>query len=123
MAASRPLPLKSGLAASGPLSDTLVHSVTTLIAVMTALDIQLTGLGSGKTSAQQLVDRRRKLWQSLDQMAARTSMSRATIASLRSVPLRGFGPLEMIDRQSVICAVGITAEVERSRSRGPLVLG
>lgn len=61
-----------------------VGSVATLIAVMTALDFQLTGLGSGKSLPEQLRNRRRRRSLSLDQIAARTSLSRATIASLES---------------------------------------
>jgi len=49
---------------------------------MNELEFQLTGLGSGKALPEQLRARRRKLSQSLDQIAARTSMSRATIAGL-----------------------------------------
>jgi transcriptional regulator with XRE-family HTH domain len=59
-----------------------VGSVATLLAVMAALDFQLVGLGSGQTLAAQLRGRRQKLALSLDQAAARTGQSRATIAGL-----------------------------------------
>jgi transcriptional regulator with XRE-family HTH domain len=62
--------------------ETGVGSVATLTAVMTALDFQLTGIGAGRTLSDQLHNRRRKLALSLDQLAARASLSRATVASL-----------------------------------------
>ncbi len=65
-----------------------VGSVATLTAAMTALNFQLSRLGSGKTLPEQLRVRRRKLSLSLVQLAAHTSMSRATIASLERVEVR-----------------------------------
>lgn len=59
-----------------------IGSVATLVAAMKALDFQLAALGSGRALADQLRDRRRKLSLSLDQVAARTAMSRNTIVSL-----------------------------------------
>ena len=49
---------------------------------MAVLDFHLIGIGPGRILPEQLRNRRRKLSMSLDQMAARTDMSRATIASL-----------------------------------------
>lgn len=59
-----------------------VGSVTTLVAAMNALDFRLTGLGPGKSLPEQLRTRRRQRSISLQQMAMRTGLSRATIASL-----------------------------------------
>ena len=59
-----------------------VGSVRTLIAAMTALDFRLTGLGPGTALPEQLRKRRRKRSMSLDQMALRTGLSRATVSSL-----------------------------------------
>lgn len=57
-------------------------SVSTLIAVMAVLDFRLTGLGRGKTLAEQLRNRRRKRAWSLDQAAGRAGLSRTTISGL-----------------------------------------
>ena len=59
-----------------------VGSMPTLMAAMTQLDFRLTGVGPGRSLPDQLRNRRRRLSLSLDQMAARAGMSRATIASL-----------------------------------------
>jgi transcriptional regulator with XRE-family HTH domain len=59
-----------------------VGSVATLTAAMTALNFQLTGIGRGRELHEQLSDRRRKLGLSLDRVATRARLSRATIASL-----------------------------------------
>lgn len=80
--------------------ETGVGSVATLIATMTALNFQLTGLGSGKMLPEQLRICRRKLSHSLDQMAARTAMSRATIASLE----RGGGSVGSLLRLLAVIA-------------------
>lgn len=77
-----------------------VGSVVTLNSAMTALDFQLTGLGPGKTLPEQLRARRRKLSLSLDQIAARTSMSRATIAGLE----RGNGSARSLLRLLAVIA-------------------
>jgi transcriptional regulator with XRE-family HTH domain len=59
-----------------------VGSVPTLVAVMEALDFRLTGVDPGKTLPQQLRHRRRKRSLSMDQVAARTGLSRTTIAAV-----------------------------------------
>jgi transcriptional regulator with XRE-family HTH domain len=59
-----------------------IGSVATLTAAMIALNFQLTGIGPGRELHEQLSNRRRKLGLSLDRVAARARLSRATIASL-----------------------------------------
>lgn len=59
-----------------------IGSVAALISVMTALDFRLTGVGPGATLPEQLRARRRRQAISLDEMAARTGLSRTTISSL-----------------------------------------
>jgi len=59
-----------------------VGSMPTLIAVMTVLDFRLTGLGPGKTLAEQLRGRRRNRSMSLNDAALRAGLSRATVSSL-----------------------------------------
>ncbi len=59
-----------------------IGSVATLVAVKEALDFRLNGLGSGRTLAEQLRNRRRKRGWSLDKAAERSGLSRATISSL-----------------------------------------
>jgi transcriptional regulator with XRE-family HTH domain len=59
-----------------------VGSVATLTAAMNALNFQLTGIGPGRELHEQLSNRRRKLGLSLDRVATRARLSRATIASL-----------------------------------------
>jgi transcriptional regulator with XRE-family HTH domain len=59
-----------------------IGSVATLTAAMTALNFQLTGIGPGRELHEQLSNRRRKLGLSLDRVATRARLSRATIASL-----------------------------------------
>lgn len=59
-----------------------VGSVATLIAAMAALDFHLTGLGPGRTLAEQLRGRRRKRGLSLDKVATKAGLSRTTVASL-----------------------------------------
>jgi transcriptional regulator with XRE-family HTH domain len=58
-------------------SEQGICSMPTLTAVMAALDFHVTGLLPGRTLPEQLRARRRQLSLSLDQMAARTGMSRA----------------------------------------------
>lgn len=77
-----------------------IGSVATLVAAMKALDFQLAGLGSGRALADQLRDRRRKLSLSLDQVAARTAMSRNTIVSLE----RGGGSVRSLLRLLAVIA-------------------
>lgn len=59
-----------------------VGSVAALTAVMGALEFRRTGLGNGRTLAEQVHARRKNLSLSLEQAAARSSLSRTTIASL-----------------------------------------
>ncbi|CAM3285128.1 HTH cro/C1-type domain-containing protein [Sphingomonas antarctica] len=61
-----------------------VGSVATLIAVMTALNFRLTGLGPGTSLPEQLRYRRHKRSLSLDQVAAKAGLSRTTVTSLES---------------------------------------
>ena len=77
-----------------------VGSMPTLIAAMTALDFRLTGLGVGKTLPEQLRDRRRRRSWSLDQVSARTGLSRTTIASLE----RGGGSVASLLRLLAVLA-------------------
>lgn len=64
--------------------DAGVGSVATLIAVITALNFRLTGLGPGKSLPEQLRYRRHKRSLSLDQVAEKAGLSRTTVASLES---------------------------------------
>lgn len=59
-----------------------IGSVATLVAVMAALDFRLTGLGSGRTLAEQLRATRRRRFMSLEVTAARAGLSRTTVAAL-----------------------------------------
>jgi transcriptional regulator with XRE-family HTH domain len=59
-----------------------IGSVATLTAVLKELDFRLVGLGPGKTLHDQLRAKRRARSLSLDEVASRTGMSRATISSL-----------------------------------------
>lgn len=59
-----------------------VGSTKTLVAVMSALDFRLTGLGSGKTLPEQLRNQRLKRGLPLAELARRTGLSRNTIVSL-----------------------------------------
>ena len=72
----------------------------TLIAAMTALDFRLTGLGPGKALPEQLRLRRRRQSMSLAQTAARTRLSRTTIASLE----RGGGSVASLLRLMAVIA-------------------
>lgn len=63
-----------------------IGSVSTLEAVMRALDFRLTGIGPGKSLAEQLTTRRLKLSMSIEALAKRTGLSPTTI---RSVELGG----------------------------------
>lgn len=74
--------------------------VPTLIAVMTALDFRLTGLGSGRTLPAQLRDARRKRSMSLDELALRTRLSRTTISNLE----RGGGSVRSLMRLMAVLA-------------------
>ena len=57
-------------------------SVDTVVAVMKALDFRLTGLSPGATLHEAMRNRRISRKWSLDKLAAKTGMSRTTIASL-----------------------------------------
>lgn len=59
-----------------------VGSVTTLIAAMTALNFQVTGIGPGRELHEQLSNRRLKLGLSLDRAATRSAPSSHAAASL-----------------------------------------
>ncbi len=59
-----------------------IGSMPNLIAAMAVLDFRLTGLGPGKTLSEQLCARRRSRSLSLDEMAAKAHLSRATVVSL-----------------------------------------
>ena len=59
-----------------------IGSVTTLVAVKAALDFQLNGIGPGRTLGDQLRSLRLRKGLSLEALATRTKLSRATIASL-----------------------------------------
>lgn len=71
-----------------------VGSVPTLVAVMEALDFRLTGVGRGATLPQQLRVNRLGRSMSLREAAARTGMSRATIAGVE----RGEGSISSLLR-------------------------
>ena len=77
-----------------------IGSVPTLIAVMTALDFRLTGLGSSKTLPEQLRDTRRKRSMSLDELALKTRLSRTTISGLE----RGGGSIKSLMRLLAVLA-------------------
>ncbi|MGU3391942.1 DNA N-6-adenine-methyltransferase [Sphingomonas sp. M1A8_2b] len=79
-----------------------VGSMPTLIAVMTVLDFRLTGLGPGKTLAEQLRARRRRRSMSLDEAGSRAGLSRATVASLE----RGGGTVATFLRLLAVIAPG-----------------
>lgn len=71
-----------------------VGSTSTLVEVMRVLDLRLTGVGRGATLPEQLCANRLARSLSLRGAAARTGMSRATIAALeRGVPVRTDSPL------------------------------
>ena len=59
-----------------------VGSVPMMVEAMAALDFQLIGIGPGRTLGDQLRGRRQKKGHSLETVAKRTGLSRATIASL-----------------------------------------
>lgn len=59
-----------------------IGSVATLDAVMAALEFRLTGIGHGRTLAEQLRARRLKRGLSLDVLAVRTCLTRKTISNI-----------------------------------------
>ncbi|WP_442678327.1 DNA N-6-adenine-methyltransferase [Sphingomonas sp. ASY06-1R] len=85
-----------------------VGSVPNLLAVMAELNFCLTGLGPGKTLPEQLRARRQKRDLSVNAIASRTSLSRATIASLE----RGGGSVASLLRLLAVLA-------PRARRRAP----
>ncbi|MEN2786745.1 DNA N-6-adenine-methyltransferase [Sphingomonas qilianensis] len=88
--------------------ESSIGSVSTLIAVMTALDFNLTGLGPGKTLPEQLRSRRRARSMTLEAVAMETGLSRTTIASLE----RGGGSVASLLRLLAVLA-------PRARRRAP----
>lgn len=77
-----------------------VGSVIALIAVMAALEFRLTGLGRGKTLPEQLRTRRLNRSLSLDALAAKTGLSRTTIAAVE----RGGGSVSSLLRVLAVLA-------------------
>lgn len=77
-----------------------VGSVSTLVAVMAALDFRLAGVGPGRTLHEQLRARRQRRSWSLDALAAKTGLSRTTIASLE----RGDGSVASLLRLMAVLA-------------------
>jgi transcriptional regulator with XRE-family HTH domain len=77
-----------------------VGRLPTLMATMTALDFRMTGLGSGKALPEQLRACRRRRSMSLDELAVRSGLSRATIASLE----RGGGSVASLLRLLAVLA-------------------
>jgi transcriptional regulator with XRE-family HTH domain len=85
-----------------------VGSVATLVAVMTALDFRLTGLGRGKTLGERLRNQRLKRSLSVAQAATRSHLSPNTVVSLER------------DGGSVASLVRLLAVVApRARRRAP----
>ncbi|WP_294328596.1 DNA N-6-adenine-methyltransferase, partial [uncultured Sphingomonas sp.] len=77
-----------------------VGSVDTLIAVMTALDFRLTGLGPGDSLSEKLrANRLRRGW-TLEKAASRARISRTTLASLE----RGGGSVASLLRLLTVLA-------------------
>jgi len=77
-----------------------IGSVRTLAAVMTALNFRLTGLRAGKTLHEQLRATRNRRSMSLDDLAARTGLSKTTIAGLE----RGGGSVASLLRLLAVLA-------------------
>jgi DNA-binding XRE family transcriptional regulator len=77
-----------------------IGSVSTLVAVMAALDFRLTGLGPGTTLADQLRACRDRRSMSLQDAASRAGISRATVASLE----RGDGSVASLLRLLAVIA-------------------
>jgi transcriptional regulator with XRE-family HTH domain len=80
-----------------------VGSVATLVSVMAALEFRLTGLGPGKTLAEQLRNRRRARALSQEDVAARARVTRATIANLE----RGGGSVSSLVRVLTVLAPNV----------------
>jgi transcriptional regulator with XRE-family HTH domain len=77
-----------------------IGSVSTLLAAMTALDYRLTGLGPGKNLREQLRNLRLKRAMSLQDVALRAGLSRATVASIE----RGGGSVASLMRLLAVLA-------------------
>ena len=77
-----------------------VGSVTTMVALMSALDFRLTGLGPGSSLAEQLRNSRLKRSLSVAEVARRTGSSRATVASIE----RGGGSVASLLRLLAVVA-------------------
>jgi len=71
-----------------------IGSVATLEAAMAALEFRLTGIGPGRTLAEQLRTKRLKRGISLDTLASRTKLARKTISNLE----RGGGSVASLMR-------------------------
>ena len=84
-----------------------VGSVSTLVAVMDALDFRITGLGSEGKMAARLRDRRRGRGMSIETAADRADLSRGTVASLE----RGGGSIA-----SLLKLVSVIAPNARRRA-------
>ena len=80
-----------------------IGSVTTLVKVMSALEIRLTGLAPGRTLADQLRARRHQRSLSLATLSARTGLSRTTITGLE----RGGGSIASLLRLLTVLAPGV----------------
>lgn len=85
-----------------------IGSVAALTAAMAALNLHLAGVGPGRTLPDQLCARRQKLLLSLTEVAAKTGLSRTTIASLE----RGGGSVASLLRLMAVLA-------PRARRRAP----
>lgn len=77
-----------------------IGSVAALTAAMAALNLHLAGVGPGRTLPDQLCARRQKLLLSLTEVAAKTGLSRTTIASLE----RGGGSVASLLRLMAVLA-------------------
>jgi transcriptional regulator with XRE-family HTH domain len=88
--------------------ETGIGSVPTLVEAMAAVDFQLTGIGPGATLSDQLRGCRQKKGWSLEALAKRSGLSRATIAALE----RGQGSVRSLLRL-------LTALAPKARRRAP----
>lgn len=94
-----------------------VGSVRTLVMAMTALDFRLTGLGAGKTLHQQLRATRQRRSISLAELAARTGLSKTTIASLE----RGDGSVASLLRLLAVLAPRVRRRAPERADRKSVV--
>lgn len=77
-----------------------IGSATTLVAAMSVLNFSITGLGPGKSLHEQLRGRRRERSLSLDDIAAKAGLTRATVANLE----RGGGSVASLLRLLAVLA-------------------